>query len=128
MFAKKFSKKSNLDDSSTSSLAFPSRTNLKLQITPKMVKRVITNLDSSNASGPDCIPVVVLRNCEPELSYKLAELFICVSRSLVFRIVERSHRSSLYLRMLGKGLLLQITALIVFKWLLKSFKLGLLIT
>ena len=23
------------------------------------------NLDLSRASGPDCIPVVVLRNCEP---------------------------------------------------------------
>ena len=33
------------------------------------------NLDLSKASGPDCIPVVVLRNCEPELSYMLAELF-----------------------------------------------------
>ena len=26
-------------------------------------------------SGPDCIPVVVLKNCEPELSYILAEFF-----------------------------------------------------
>ena len=33
------------------------------------------NLDLSKASCPDCIPVVVLRNCEPELSYILAELF-----------------------------------------------------
>ena len=40
-----------------------------------MVKRVITNLDSSKASDPDCIPVVVLKNCEPELSYILAEIF-----------------------------------------------------
>ena len=40
-----------------------------------MVKRVITNLDSSKVSGPDCVPVVVLKNCEPELSYKQAELF-----------------------------------------------------
>ena len=39
-----------------------------------MVKKVITNLDSSKASGPDCIPVVVL-NCEPQLSYILAKLF-----------------------------------------------------
>ena len=29
----------------------------------------------SNASGPDCIPVVVLKNCIPESSYILAELF-----------------------------------------------------
>ena len=40
-----------------------------------MVQKVILNLDLSRASGPDCIPVVVLKNCEPEFSYILAELF-----------------------------------------------------
>ena len=40
-----------------------------------MVKKVIMNLDLSKASRPDCIPVVVLKNCGPELSYILAELF-----------------------------------------------------
>ena len=40
-----------------------------------MFKKVITNPDSSKASGPDCIPVVVLKNCEPERSYILAKLF-----------------------------------------------------
>ena len=40
-----------------------------------MFKEVIMNLDLSKASGCDCIPVVVLKNCEPELSYILAELF-----------------------------------------------------
>ena len=40
-----------------------------------MVRKVISNLDSSKVSGPDCIPVVVLKNCEPKLSYILAELF-----------------------------------------------------
>ena len=33
------------------------------------------NLDLSKASGPDCSPVVVLKNCEPELSYLLTQLF-----------------------------------------------------
>ena len=33
------------------------------------------NLDLSKASSPDCIPVVVQKNCEPERFYKLAELF-----------------------------------------------------
>ena len=33
------------------------------------------NLDLSKASGPDFIPVVLLKNCEPEHSYILAELF-----------------------------------------------------
>ena len=40
-----------------------------------MFKKVMTNLDLSKVSGPDCIPEVVLKNCEPELSYILAELF-----------------------------------------------------
>ena len=39
-----------------------------------MLKKVITNIDLSKASGPDCVPVVVLKNCEPELSYIQAEL------------------------------------------------------
>ena len=54
---------SNLDDSGISLPVFPSRTNLKLHnisVTSKMVKKVIPNLDLSIASGPDCIPVVVL--------------------------------------------------------------------
>ena len=46
-----------------------------LSATPKIVKKVIINLDLSKASGPDCIPVVFLKNCEPELSYILAEPF-----------------------------------------------------
>ena len=40
-----------------------------------MVGKVVMNLDLSKTSGPDCIPVVVLKNCELELSYILAELF-----------------------------------------------------
>ena len=57
---------------------FPSRTSLKLHnisVTSKMVKKIITNLNSSKASSPDCIPVVVLTKCEPDLSYILTELF-----------------------------------------------------
>ena len=40
-----------------------------------MVRKVIMNLDLSKAPGRDCIPVVGLKNCEPEVSYILAELF-----------------------------------------------------
>ena len=78
LFAENFFKNSNLDDSGISLPVFPSRTNLKLHnilVTPKMVKKVIMNLALPKASGPDCIPVVVLKNCEPELSFILAELF-----------------------------------------------------
>ena len=46
-----------------------------ISVTPKMVKKVIMDLHLSKASGPDCIPLVVLKNYEPELSYILAELF-----------------------------------------------------
>ena len=70
----KTSENSNLDDSGISlpeGKTFPSRTNLKLHnvsVILKMVKKVITNLDSSKASDPDCIPVVALKNCEPKFS------------------------------------------------------------
>ena len=36
---------------------------------------MITNLDLSKASWPGCIPLAVLKNCGPEISYILAELF-----------------------------------------------------
>ena len=78
LFAENFSKNSNRDDSGISLLVFPSRTNLNLHnipVTPKTVKKVITDLDLSKASGPDYIPVMVLKNCEPERPYILAELF-----------------------------------------------------
>ena len=53
-----------------------------------MVKKVITNLDLSKPSGPDCIPVVVLKNCEPELSHILAELFNKCLKVLFSRLLE----------------------------------------
>ena len=47
-----------------------------------MIKEIITKLDSSKTSGPDCVPLVVLRKSEPELSYILAELFnMCLKES-----------------------------------------------
>ena len=65
LFAKNFSKNSNLDDLGTSLPLFPSRTSLKqhnISPTPKVVKKIITNLDSQKVSGPDCIPVVIPKN------------------------------------------------------------------
>ena len=81
LFAKNFSKYSNLDDLGISLPIFLSRTNLKLHsisVTPKMVKPVITNLDLSKASSFYCIPVVVLKNCEPELSSYYLSSSVCV--------------------------------------------------
>ena len=68
LFAENLSKNSNLEYSDISFLVFVSRTNLKLHdfsVTPKMVKKVLMNLDLSKIFGLDCVPVVVLKNCEP---------------------------------------------------------------
>ena len=47
-----------------------------------MVKKVMTNLDSRKASGPDCISVVVVKNYKPKLLYILAEVFnMCLKES-----------------------------------------------
>ena len=47
-----------------------------------MVKEIITKLDSSKMSGPDCVPLVVLSKRETQLSYILAELFnMCLKES-----------------------------------------------
>ena len=78
MFAENFSKNSNVDNSGISLPVLPSINNLKkhnISVTPKRVKKVIMNLDLSETSGPDCTPVVILKNCEPEFSFILAELF-----------------------------------------------------
>ena len=78
LFSENFSKNSNIDDSGISFSVFTSRTNLKLHnifVTPKKIKKVIMNLNLLKVSVADCIPVVVIRNCWPKLSYILAELF-----------------------------------------------------
>ena len=123
-FAEKFSKNSNLDDSGISLPAFSSKTNLKLHniyVTLKMVKKVIMNLDFSKVSGLDCIPLVVLKSHELELSYILAELFNkclkescfpdCWKVSSVFPVFKNIRERSA-----AKNLL------VFFVWLVKSLK------
>ena len=68
-----------------------------------MVKKIVTSLDSSKATGPNCTPVVVLKHCESELSCILVEFFnMCL---------------------LGTGLLVKATTLLVFfLWLVKVLK------
>ena len=65
--------------------------NLKLHnisVTPKLVKKVMKSLDSSWASSPDCISVVVLKNCEHELSCILAKHFNVSEGVLFSRLLE----------------------------------------
>ena len=81
LFAKSFCNNSNIDDLGIPVPVFPSRTNLKLRnisMTPKMVKNVMTNLDSSEVSGLNCIPVLVLKNYGYERLYILANSSIGV--------------------------------------------------
>ena len=64
LFAQNSYEDSNFEDSGIALPAFPSRTNLKLyniSVSPKIVKKVIANHDSSKASGLDCTPLVVLK-------------------------------------------------------------------
>ena len=112
LFPENFSENSNLDDSGISLPIFPSRTDLKLHnisATPKMVKKVMTNFDLSKASGRDCIEVVVLNKCEPELSVVITELFDKCVKESCFRDCWKVSSVSLYLRSLGKGVQLKTT-------------------
>ena len=68
LFARNFSNYSNIDNSGISLPVFPSRINLKLHIISVIPKLVIANLDVSKETGLTCIPKVVLKNCQPELS------------------------------------------------------------
>ena len=88
-----------------------------------MVKNVKTNLDSSKTSGPDCFPVAVLKNCEPEFSYTLAELFKkCLKESCFPDFWKVSSVVPLF-RILEKCILLKTAAMLMFfLWLLKSLK------
>lgn len=85
LFASIFSSNSSLDDSGHDLPDFPVKTAESLdsvRITPKMVSKVISKLDASKASGPDGIPVLVLKMCSPELSSILSKLFnCCLSKS-----------------------------------------------
>ena len=88
-----------------------------------MGKKVITNLDSSKASGPDCVPVVVLKNFKLELLYILAELFNMSLKESCFPDCLKVSSVVPVFRKLGKSLQLKPTALLVFcLWLVKSLK------
>ena len=81
------------------------------------------NLDSSKSSCPDCIQVVFLKNCQPELSYILAELFNMCLKGSCFPDCWNVSLVVPVFKNVGKGLLLKTTTLLVFfLWLVKSFK------
>ena len=61
-----FPKNSNLNDSGIPLPAFLS--NLKLY-NISVTRKMVMNLDLWKVPGPDCILVLVFKNCELELSY-----------------------------------------------------------
>ena len=78
LFAKNFSSNSNLDDLGHPLPDYPSKTDSSLSnftVSAKEVASLISGLDSTKATGPDNIPVMVLKNISPELSPILAKLF-----------------------------------------------------
>ena len=79
------------------------------------------NTDLSKVSGPACIPVVVLKNFEPELSYLLAELFNkCLKQSFFPDCWKFSLMVPVFKNV---GLLSVLLSLSVFfLWLVKSLK------
>ena len=88
-----------------------------------MVKKVIMNLDSSKASGPDCIPVVVVKSCEPELSYILAKLFnMCLKQSCFPDCWKDSLVVSLFKNVGERSTAKNYSLLAFFLWLVKSLK------
>ena len=85
-----------------------------IYVTSKLVKKVIMNLDLPKASGPDCFPVMVLKNCELELSYILAELFNKCLKESCFPDCWKVSSVVPVFKNVGKGLQLKTTALLVF--------------
>ena len=88
-----------------------------------MVKKVIIYHDLSKISGPDCVPVVVLKNCEPELSYILAGLFNKYLKESCFPDCWKVSSVVPVFKNVEEGLQLKTTTLLAFfLWLVKSLK------
>ena len=85
LFAKDFSKNSNLYDTGISLPGFSYRTNMKLHnihVTPKLFKKVITKIDLSKVSGHDCIPVVVSEKCQKESCFQKVSSVVPVFKNV----------------------------------------------
>ena len=80
LFAANFAANSTLDDHGHPLPDFPQLTDCllsKFSVTSKEIGKLVRKLDSTKATGPDEIPVVVLKHISPELSPILAKLFNC---------------------------------------------------
>ena len=86
LLAEQFAKNSTLSDKDSTLPHFQKRTNVsfsEVRVTPRLVAEAISQLEIGKASGPDEIPVVVLKNCAPELSFILSHIFnMCLQESV----------------------------------------------
>ena len=81
------------------------------------------NLDLSKGSGPDCIPMVVLKNCEPELSYTLAGLFNkCLKESCFPNCWKVSSMVPVFKNVGERSTAKNYRPVSIFMWLVKSLK------
>ena len=116
LFAKNWSKKSNLQDAGISMCVFHSRTNLRMCNIMQLSRWL--KWSKQTLTHPRYLVLIVFQwsfeRTEPELLYIPAELVnMCLKKSC-FPIAGRSHQWSLYLRMLEKGLQLKTATLVVF--------------
>ena len=82
-----FASNSTINDTGVQLPTFPPRTQHSLplpRISSKRVQKIIFQLDSSKASGPDSIPVTVLQHCAPELSSILSKIFNLCLKTCTF--------------------------------------------
>ena len=84
--------------------------------------RVIANFDYSEVFGFHCVPVVVLRNCETELSYYQLNFSICVSMNLDLLIFGKFKLWPQYLRIFRIHLQLKTTTVTLLFLVNKFFK------
>ena len=88
-----------------------------------MVKKVITNLDSSKVSDLNCIPVGVPKNSEPELSYILGELFnMCVKEFCFPECLKVSLVVPVFKNVGKRSTAKSYHPVSLFLWLVKSLK------
>ena len=90
-----------------------------ISVTPKSVKKVITNLNSPKVCRPDCTPVVVLKNCESELLYIIS---MCLKKSCFLDCWKVSSVVSLYFETVGERSMAKTTALSLFLLIGKIFE------
>ena len=80
-------------------------------------------LDLAKVSGPDYIPVVVLKNCETELSYMLAELLNkCLKKSFFPDCWKVSPVVHVFKNAGERSTATNYHPVVIFLWLVKSLK------